>query len=65
MHNIWVLNIFVDEDKNEFFKALEFHSLKEVADVLECKVYEVSNFYHKIKKPKNIFKYLYLYKSQI
>jgi len=65
MKLIWVLNIFVDENKTEFFKCIEFGTLKEIAEVLDCEVYEVSNFYHKIKKPTKVFKYLYLYKSQI
>ena len=62
-NSIWILAIYLDDDKKDLFKALEFDSLRHIAYCLNKQIYDVSNFYHKITKPKGIFKQLYLYKS--
>lgn len=62
-NSIWVLCIYLDKNKNDLFKVLEFNSLREIAYCLDKEIYDISNFYHKITKPKKIFTHLYLYKS--
>lgn len=60
---IWVLNIYYDVAHKQHFKTLEFDTLREIAECLCKPIYEVSNFYHKIKKATGVFANLYLYKS--
>ena len=62
-NSIWVLAIHIDIAKLELFKVIEFNSLREMAYCLNCEIYDVSNFYHKISKPKGKFKYITIYKS--
>ena len=62
-NSIWILTIYLDKNKKDLFKALEFNNLREIAYWLDKEIYDISNFYHKITKPKEVFEYLYLYKS--
>ncbi len=62
-NSIWVLCIYLDKSKKDLFKVLEFNSLREIAYCLDKEIYDISNFYHKITKPKDIFNHLHLYKS--
>ena len=62
-NSLWLLAIYFDEAKNNLFKILEFNSLREMAYCLNCEIYDVSNFYHRISKPKGQFNYITIYKS--
>ena len=62
-NSIWILTIYLDKNKKDLFKALEFNNLREIAYCLDKEIYDISNFYHKITKPKEVIEYLYLYKS--
>ena len=62
-NSIWILTIYLDKNKKDLFKALEFNNLREIAYCLDKEIYDISNFYHKITKPKEVFEYLNLYKS--
>jgi hypothetical protein len=62
-NNTWIVNVYVDTEHTTLFRILEFDTLLEIATCLNTKLYEVSNFYHKIKKPTGVFLYLYVYKS--
>lgn len=64
-NNIWVLNLYIDEEKTKLFKVLEFNTLKDIAYCCNKELFEISNFYHNIKKPSGLFKYIYIYKSII
>ena len=59
----WILHLYLDEDKNDLFKILKFGTLGDMAYCLDKKLYEVSNFYHQIKKPHGIFKYISINKQ--
>ena len=61
--NIWLLVIYYDNDKKEFYKKIECETLEEIAYLLNKKIYDVSNVYHKITKPKGIFKKISIYKT--
>lgn len=63
--NQWIVNVYLDKEKIQLIKVLTFDTLQEIAHCLDRKLYEVSNQYHKIKKPSDIFEYLYIYKSYI
>jgi hypothetical protein len=62
-NSIWVLAIHFDISKQQLFKVLEFNSLREMAYCLDCEIYDVSNFYHRISKPKGKFRYITIFKS--
>jgi hypothetical protein len=62
-NSIWVLAIHNDILKKDLFKVLEFNSLREMAYCLNCEIYDVSNFYHKISKPKGQFRFITIFKS--
>ena len=64
----WILHLYSDDTKSNLFKIMSFNTLNDIAYCLNKELYEVSNFYHQIKKPNGIFKYLdinkqYKYKS--
>ena len=61
--NLWLIVIYYDEDKKLFYKKLECDTLLEIAYLLDKKIYDVSNVYHKITKPKGVFKYISIYKT--
>lgn len=61
--NIWLLVIYYDENKNDYYKKIECDTLEEIAYLLNKKIYDVSNVYHKITKPKGIFKKISIYKT--
>lgn len=62
-NSIWLVAIYYDVDKKQLFKMIEFNSLREIAYCLDCEIYDISNFYHRISKPKGKFCYIDLYKS--
>ena len=62
-NNIWVVIIYKDKDKKEYFKTINCDTLNEIAYLLDRKVYDVSNVFHKITKPNGIFEYITIYKT--
>lgn len=63
--NMWIVNIYYDDAREHIFKSLEFLTLGDIAYCLDCPTHSVSNFYHKIKKPRGVFKKLYIYKTPL
>ena len=57
-NNLWILNLYYDTEKKDFIKTIELNTLRDLAYIIGCELYDVSNFYHKITKPKGIFKYI-------
>jgi len=62
-NNIWVVVIYKDKDKTEYFKTINCDTLNEIAYLLDRKVYDVSNVFHKITKPNGVFNYISIYKT--
>lgn len=62
-NNIWVLIIYKDKEKTEYFKTINCDTLNEIAYLLDRKVYDVSNVFHKITKANGIFEYVTIYKT--
>ena len=62
-NSLWIIQIYYDKDKKSFYKNVECNTLKEVAYLTRTQIYDVSNFYHKITKPKGIYEYLTIYKT--
>lgn len=61
--NLWLLVIYYDDEKNDFYKKIECDTLLQIAYILDKKIYEVSNVFHKITKPKGVFKKISIYKT--
>ena len=59
----WIMILFTDLEKKDIFKVLEFNTLREIAYVMNKVIYDVTNFYHEITKPKRIFKFVNIYQS--
>lgn len=59
----WVVYLFTDTNKKEIFKIMEFKTIKEVAYCLDIDAQTISNYYHKLIKPRGILKNLILYQS--
>ena len=55
---MWILHLYLDSDKKQLFKIFKFHRLKNIAYCLNKEVFQITNFYHGIKKPDGIFKYI-------
>jgi hypothetical protein len=62
-NNIWVVIIYKDKAKSEYFKTINCDTLNQIAYLLDRKVYDVSNVFHKITKPNGIFEYVTIYKT--
>lgn len=62
-NNLWVLIIYKDAEKKEYYKSIDCETLGHIAYLLNKKIYDVSNVYHKITKPSGIFNYLTIYKT--
>jgi hypothetical protein len=62
-NNIWILVIYKDKEKKDYFKTINCDTLNEIAYLLNRKVYDVSNVFHKITKPNGIFNYISIYKT--
>ena len=61
--NRWILEVYLDIKKEKIIQILIFNNLREIAYCLNMNVYDISNFYHKITKPKNLFQYINIYKD--
>ena len=62
-NSVWLVAIYIDIEHNELFRMIEFHSLRQIAYCLDANIYDVSNFYHRISKPKGKFIWIEIYKS--
>ena len=62
-NSIWLVAIFYDKAHQDLFRMIEFHSLREIAYCLDANIYDISNLYHKISKPKGKFVWIEIYKS--
>tara|TARA_Y100000401_G_scaffold40470_1_gene30769 strand:+ start:590 stop:778 length:189 start_codon:yes stop_codon:yes gene_type:complete len=59
----WVVIIYRNKEKSEIFKVLNLDSVKQIAYILNETPTDVSNFYHKLIKPKNLMNYIDIYKK--
>ncbi len=57
-NNLWILNLYYDKNKKDYIKTIELNTLRDLAYVIGVELYDVSNFFHKITKPKGIFEYI-------
>ena len=62
-NSLWIIQIYYDISKKNFYRNIDCNTLKEVAYITDTEIYDVSNFYHRITKPKGIFEFLTIYKT--
>lgn len=62
-NNRWILEIYLDKSKTTIINILIFNNLREIAYCLNKNIYDISNFYHNITKPKSLFLFINLYKD--
>ena len=62
-NSVWLVAIYLDIQHKKLFKMIEFHSLRHIAYCLDCNIYDISNLYHRISKPKGKFVWIEIYKS--
>ena len=54
---IWYLILFTNKKKQEVFKVIECNSILEMSYYLDMKPQTISNFYHKLIKPRGVLEY--------
>ena len=60
---MWKIDLYYDLQKKDFIKTLNANTLREVAYLFNIRIYDISNFYHKITKPKGVLRYITLSKN--
>ena len=51
---VWYLILFTDKTKQQIFKVINCNSIVEMGYYLDVKPQLLSNFYHKLTKPRGI-----------
>tara|TARA_R110002126_G_scaffold223633_1_gene368628 strand:+ start:2187 stop:2375 length:189 start_codon:yes stop_codon:yes gene_type:complete len=59
----WVLVIYSNELKSDIVKVINVDSIKQVAYILNESPADISNYYHKLIKSKNLMKLIDIYKK--
>jgi len=59
----WVLVIYSNELKNNIVKVINVDSIKQIAYIINETPTDVSNFYHKLIKSKNLMNLIDIYKK--
>tara|TARA_Y100000593_G_C4156562_1_gene259812 strand:- start:94 stop:285 length:192 start_codon:yes stop_codon:yes gene_type:complete len=59
----WVIVIYSSPEKNSIVKVLNVDSIKQIAYIVDESPTDVSNFYHKLIKSKNLMKLIDIYKK--
>jgi hypothetical protein len=64
-NSIWVVELFTNVDKSHILKVYEFSTIKEIAYVLNVEPTTVSNYYHKLIKPRGLLKFVNIYQQPL
>ena len=62
---VWIVEIFTNDTKQCLLKEYAFATVVEIAYVLDLKPSTVSNFYHKLIKPRGILHNVNIYQKKI
>ena len=60
---MWYVMVFGDERRTECVKVMEFDTIKTASAVLGLKPQVVSNFYHRLIKPRQALRYIAMFKG--
>lgn len=61
MNKKWLLFVFLDKERTELFKIMDFNTIKEVSYILGEPAQTISNYYHNLIKERGPLKFCYLY----
>ena len=64
-NSIWILELFTSKDKSQLLKVYEFVTIKDIAYVLNMAPTTISNFYHKLIKPRGNLHYVNIYQQSL
>tara|TARA_R110002126_G_scaffold18542_2_gene70846 strand:+ start:2825 stop:3040 length:216 start_codon:yes stop_codon:yes gene_type:complete len=62
---IWRIEIFTTKEKNELLKTYELTTMNEIAYILNMKSALISNYYHKLIKPRGVLEYINISQKQL
>ena len=60
----WIVVIYGDKEKTHILKVFVMDSIKQIAYILDETPTNVSNFYHKLIKPKKLMNYIDIIKKK-
>ena len=61
MSKKWILYVFLDKDRTDLLKVMDFNTIKEVSYIVGEPPQTISNYYHQLIKERGLLKYCYLY----
>ena len=61
MSKKWLLFVFLDKERTDLFKVMDFNTIKEVSYILGETAQTISNYYHHLIKERGNLEYCYLY----
>jgi len=59
----WILIVYGNKEKTDIIKVMNVDSIKQIAYIIDEVPIDVSNFYHKLIKSKNLMDYIDIYKN--
>ena len=60
---MWNVMVFDDETKSRLIKVMEFATIKDMSRVLDLPPQVLSNYYHRLIRPRGPLKYIAMFKG--
>ena len=60
---MWHVMVFDDETKSNPIKVMEFNTIKDMSHVFAMPPQVLSNFYHRLIRPRGPLKYIAMFKA--
>ena len=60
---MWNIMVFADESHTSLVRVLQMRTVKDVGTLVHLPASTVSNFYHRLIKPKGALKYIAMFKA--
>ena len=60
---MWNVMVFDDETKSRPIKVMEFNTIKDMSRVLDLPPQVLSNYYHRLIRPRGPLKYIAMFKA--
>lgn len=62
---VWVCEVFSTFEKEVLLKVYEFPTMSEVSYVLGMPASVISNYYHRLIRPRGVLRYINIYQKQL
>ena len=59
----WYIFLYYDKEYKELYKILDFATISEVSYILDLKPQTISNYYHKLIKPRGVLKNVNIFRG--